>query len=158
MSGSVGNWVLTVLIVGIIGVALGPRIVSSGPSFFLQILTYGFSDGAIYALVAIGYTMVYGIIERINFPRGDVFTASGFYAFAFASVFPLDSLATGSFGGLILALVIVFPLSMIAAGITGALIEFVAYRRLRDAPRLAPLITAIGVSFFIEGVMLVIEG
>ncbi len=114
--------------------------------------------GAIYALVAIGYTMVYGIIELINFAHGDVFTASGFYAVGFASVFHLDSLATGSFGGLVLALVIVFPLSMIAAGITGVVIELVAYRRLRDAPRLAPLITAIGVSFLIEGIMLVIEG
>ena len=56
--------------------------------------------GAIYALVAIGYTMVYGIIELINFAHGDVFTASGFYAFGFASVLHLDSLATGSFGGL----------------------------------------------------------
>ncbi len=114
--------------------------------------------GAIYALVAIGYTMVYGIIELINFAHGDVFTASGFYAVGIAGVFHLDSLATGSFGGLLLALAIVFPLSMIAAGITGVVIEFVAYRRLRDAPRLAPLITAIGVSFLIEGILLVVEG
>jgi branched-chain amino acid transport system permease protein len=114
--------------------------------------------GAIYALVAIGYTMVYGIIELINFAHGDVFTASGFYAVGIASVFHLDSLATGSFGGLLLSLAIVFPLSMIAAGITGVVIEFVAYRRLRDAPRLAPLITAIGVSFLIEGILLVVEG
>ena len=114
--------------------------------------------GAIYALVAIGYTMVYGIIELINFAHGDVFTASGFYAVAIAGVFHLDSLATSSFGGLVLALAIVFPLSMLAAGITGVVIEFVAYRRLRDAPRLAPLITAIGVSFLIEGIMLVREG
>jgi branched-chain amino acid transport system permease protein len=114
--------------------------------------------GAIYALVAIGYTMVYGIIELINFAHGDVFTAAGFYAFAIASVLHLDGLATSSFGGLLLALIIVFPLSMIAAGLTGVVIEFVAYRRLRDSPRLAPLITAIGVSFLIEGIMLVVEG
>ncbi len=111
--------------------------------------------GAIYALVAIGYTMVYGIIELINFAHGDVFTLSGFYAIIFADKLRLDSLATSSFTGLILALLILFPLSMIAAGLTGMAIERVAYRRLRDAPRLAPLITAIGVSFVIEGAMLV---
>jgi branched-chain amino acid transport system permease protein len=114
--------------------------------------------GAIYALVAVGYTMVYGIIELINFAHGDVFTVSGFYAIFIADRFHLDSLATHNFGGLLLALAIIFPLSMIAAGLTGVAIEFVAYRRLRDAPRLAPLITAIGVSFLIEGVMLIREG
>ncbi len=114
--------------------------------------------GAIYALVAIGYTMVYGIIELINFAHGDVFTVSGFYAVFIANTLHLNQLATSSGGGLLLALVIVFPLSMLAAGLTGMAIEFVAYRRLRDAPRLAPLITAIGVSFLIEGVMLVREG
>ncbi len=72
--------------------------------------------GAIYALVAIGYTMVYGIIELINFAHGDVFTLSGFYAIIFADKLHLDSLATSSFGGLVLALLILFPLSMIAAG------------------------------------------
>ncbi len=92
--------------------------------------------GAIYALVAIGYTMVYGIIELINFAHGDVFTAAGFYAVVIASMLHLDGLATSSFGGLLLALIIVFPLSMIAAGLTGVVIEFVAYRRLRDSPRL----------------------
>src|ERR1700676_2877342 len=71
--------------------------------------------GAIYALVAIGYTMVYGIIELINFAHGDVFTLSGFYAIIFADKLRLDSLATSGFGGLVLALLIVFPLSMVAA-------------------------------------------
>ena len=131
--------------------------------------------GAIYALVAIGYTMVYGIIELINFAHGDAFTLSGFYAMIIASgslgpfhIFGLtlgpltwpnmDKIATGSFGGLILSLAILFLLSMVLAGLTGMAIERVAYRRLRDAPRLAPLITAIGVSFLLEGFMLVTQG
>jgi len=114
--------------------------------------------GAIYALVAIGYTMVYGIIELINFAHGDVFTLSGFYAIIFADRLHLDQLSTTGFGGLLLALAILFVMSMIAAGLTGMAIERVAYRRLRDAPRLAPLITAIGVSFLIEGFMLVFFG
>ena len=114
--------------------------------------------GAIYALVAIGYTMVYGIIELINFAHGDVFTLAGFYAFLFADKLGLNSLANGSLGGLLVALIAVFLMSMIAAGFTGMLIERVAYRRLRDSPRLAPLITAIGVSFLIEGFLLVFFG
>ena len=116
--------------------------------------------GAIYALVAIGYTMVYGIIELINFAHGDVFALSGFYAFLIAGAAggALTGLATGSGPGLVLALVILFPTTMALAGVTGMVIERVAYRRLRDAPRLAPLITAIGVSFLLEGSMLVLFG
>jgi branched-chain amino acid transport system permease protein len=111
--------------------------------------------GGIYALVAIGYTMVYGIIELINFAHGDVFTLSGFYAVILADTLGLNRLATSGIGGLLLALLIIFPLTMVAAGLTGMAIERVAYRRLRDAPRLAPLITAIGVSFLLQGFMLV---
>ncbi|HET9050258.1 MAG TPA: branched-chain amino acid ABC transporter permease, partial [Candidatus Dormibacteraeota bacterium] len=114
--------------------------------------------GAIYALVAIGYTMVYGIIELINFAHGDVFAASGFFSIFLADQLRLGPLATSGVLGLLGALAILFPLSMLAAGLLGMLIERVAYRRLRDAPRLAPLITAIGVSFFIEGILLVRAG
>jgi branched-chain amino acid transport system permease protein len=146
------------LLVTMIVLAIALTAVQHGASLMGEQIKNALVLGAIYALVAIGYTMVYGIIELINFAHGDVFTASGFYAVFIASVLHLDSLATGSFGGLLLALAIVFPLSMLAAGITGVVIEFVAYRRLRDAPRLAPLITAIGVSFLIEGILLVREG
>ncbi|MGH7687819.1 MAG: branched-chain amino acid ABC transporter permease, partial [Candidatus Dormibacteria bacterium] len=114
--------------------------------------------GAIYALIAIGYTMVYGIIELINFAHGDVFALAGFYAILIADALGLDNLATSGPGGLLVALVVLFVLSMTAAGVTGMLIERVAYRRLRDAPRVAPLITAIGVSFLIEGFLLVFFG
>jgi branched-chain amino acid transport system permease protein len=155
------RWVSTyfaAVLLAMIVLAIGLTAVQHGFTLMGNQVKNALVLGAIYALVAIGYTMVYGIIELINFAHGDVFTAAGFYAFGFASVLHLDSLATSSFGGLLLALVIVFPLSMIAAGITGVVIEFVAYRRLRDSPRLAPLITAIGVSFFIEGILLVVEG
>ena len=114
--------------------------------------------GAIYALIAIGYTMVYGIIELINFAHGDVFALAGFYAIVIADALGLDTLAASGPGGLLVALLAIFVLSMIAAGLTGMLIERVAYRRLRDAPRVAPLITAIGVSFLIEGFLLVFFG
>jgi branched-chain amino acid transport system permease protein len=140
-----------------IAIALSILLVytSGGVTLMGQQIKNALVLGAIYSLVAIGYTMVYGIIELINFAHGDVFTLSGFYAVIIASSLGLDGLATGhGGGGLILALIIVFPLTMVAAGLTGMAIERVAYRRLRDAPRLAPLITAIGVSFLLEGFML----
>jgi branched-chain amino acid transport system permease protein len=150
----VSHW-FALILVAVILVAAVAVLHSGGTRLMGEQIRNAMVLGAIYALVAIGYTMVYGIIELINFAHGDVFTLSGFYAIIFADKLRLDSLATGSFGGLVLALLIIFPLSMIAAGLTGMAIERVAYRRLRDAPRLAPLITAIGVSFVIEGVMLV---
>ncbi len=124
-----------------------------------QQLVNGLQQGAIYALIAIGYTMVYGIIELINFAHGDVFTLAAFYSILFSELLgrvlhlDLDRLATSGLPGLIAALAVLLPLTAGAAGVTGMLIERVAYRRLRDAPRLAPLITAIGVSFLLEGIM-----
>ena len=144
-----------------IGVAIVLVYRDGGVTLMGQQVRNALVNGAIYALIAIGYTMVYGIIELINFAHGDVFALSGFYAVFIASLFggAIGSLATGNGGlGLALALVLIFTLTMTAAGFTGMAIEFVAYRRLRDAPRLAPLITAIGVSFLLEGLMLVIYG
>jgi branched-chain amino acid transport system permease protein len=134
-------------------------VVNKGRNEAAQQLVNGLQQGAIYALIAVGYTMVYGIIELINFAHGDVFTISAFYSILFSELLgrvahiDLDTLATSGALGLVATLLIIFPLTMIAAGTTGVLIERVAYRRLRDAPRLAPLITAIGVSFLLEGVM-----
>ena len=121
-------------------------------------LEQGLSVGAVYALIAVGYTMVYGIIELINFAHGDVFTLSAFYSLLFERLmrfwgFDLNALALRNVAGFLGALLILILPTIVAAGITGMLIERVAYRRLRDAPRLAPLITAIGVSFLLEGVM-----
>ncbi len=131
---------------------------SGGPRLMGEQIRNALVLGGIYALVAIGYTMVYGIIELINFAHGDVFALSGFYALIIGTSFggAVDSLATRHGGaGLVLALVVVFVATMAVAGVTGMAIERVAYRRLRDAPRLAPLITAIGVSFLLEGYMLI---
>ena len=152
MSGSVGNWVLAALAVLIIGFALGPRVVTGGPAFFLQILTYGFSDGAVYALVAIGYTMVYGIIELINFAHGDVFTLGAAVSIPLLGAFGLAEGNTLNFLS-VLALLAVFAITMALIGVLNMAIERIAYRPLRSAPRLAPLITAVGVSFILEGIM-----
>ncbi|MGZ3497278.1 MAG: branched-chain amino acid ABC transporter permease [Vulcanimicrobiaceae bacterium] len=118
---------------------------------FLAQLVNGLSLGGIYALIALGYTMVYGIIELINFAHGDVYTLGSFFALA---IFGLLGV-TGELHGA--ALVIDVTIALLGAallcGIVGVLIERLAYRRLRNAPRLAPLITAIGVSFILENVM-----
>lgn len=118
---------------------------------FLQQLINGLSLGGIYALIALGYTMVYGIIELINFAHGDVYTLGTFFSLATLSLLGVS----GELHGLPLigvALLTIF-VSMLLCGLTGVVIERLAYRRLRNAPRLAPLITAIGMSFILENIM-----
>jgi branched-chain amino acid transport system permease protein len=111
----------------------------------------GLSNGTIIALVAIGYTLVYGIIELINFAHGDVFMIGSFTASQFWSGILGVGLATSTFGivGGVLAALIV---TMLICGGTNVLIEKVAYRPLRSAPKLAPLITAVGMSFILQNV------
>jgi len=111
--------------------------------------------GAIYALIALGYTMVYGIIELINFAHGEIFMCGSFVSWWL--------LTTLGFSGaisdpllLVGVLLLAFAVSMVVMGIVGVVIERLAYRRLRNAPRLAPLITAIGVSFILQNIVFVV--
>ncbi|MFF2447341.1 branched-chain amino acid ABC transporter permease [Neobacillus sp. NPDC058068] len=104
---------------------------------FIQQLVNGISIGSIYALIALGYTMVYGIVKLINFAHGDVFMVGAFIGFYSITIFHL-----GFFPALLI--------SMAACAIFGVLIERIAYKPLRNATRIAALITAIGVSLFIE--------
>ena len=121
------------------------------PTDFAQVLVFGVTQGSIYALVALGYTMVYGIIELINFAHGDVFTLGSYIGTALLGFFAVTE---GTFNTLnLIALVVVFPVVMLIMGGINVAIERIAYRPLRNAPRLAPLITAIGMSFLLEGVM-----
>jgi branched-chain amino acid transport system permease protein len=113
-------------------------------------LVAGISNGSIWALVALGYTMVYGIIELINFAHGEVFMIGSFTSFALYSTFGL-TLATGTLG-LVGGLFVILILAMLASGALNVMIERVAYRPLRSAPKLAPLITAVGVSFMLQNV------
>ena len=110
----------------------------------------GISNGAIWALVALGYTMVYGIVELINFAHGEVFMIGSFVAFAAFGWFGLD--LTTAIPLLILGLVLTLLISSIASGALNGMIEKVGYRPLRDAPKLAPLITAVGFSFILQNV------
>ncbi len=149
--------IVGLLIVAIALVAAMQRIYQSGATYFFQTLGFGLAEGAIFALVALGYTMVYGIIELINFAHGDVFTLGAFFSLA---VMPLFGLVEGksSGAGVILPLIGLFIVTALFCALVNVGIERVAYRPLRHAPRLAPLITAIGMSAFLEGVMFVWRG
>jgi branched-chain amino acid transport system permease protein len=116
----------------------------------------GISNGSIWALVALGYTLVYGIIELINFAHGDVFMIGSFIAVGLYATFGLTTStgAAGLFVGLLGCLVI----AAIGCAVLNMLIERAAYRPLRNAPKLAPLITAVGFSFILENVGLLWNG
>lgn len=117
-------------------------------STLLQQLLNGLSLGSIYALIALGYTMVYGILKLINFAHGEVFMM-GAYAGYFAAL-GLGVQGYGAAGFPLYLAVLVLVLAMGAAAVLGVGIEFLAYRPVRSAPRLTPLITAIGVSLFLQ--------
>ena len=116
----------------------------------LQNLLSGIAAGAIYALIALGYTMVYGILKLINFAHGDVFMVGAFVGY-YAGNAAVKKMANGESSIPTLATAgAIMLLSMLICGALGYLNERIAYRPLRNAPRIASLITAIGVSFFLE--------
>jgi branched-chain amino acid transport system permease protein len=135
---------------GYAGFANGHRIVEHNLSYLGGNLVDGISNGAIWALIAIGYTLVYGIIELINFAHGDVFMIGSFSAAGIWGSIGLG-LATGPLG-LVAGLLATLVISMLVCGSLNVLIERVAYRPLRNAPKLAPLITAVGFSFILQNV------
>jgi branched-chain amino acid transport system permease protein len=114
--------------------------------YVLQLILNGLFVGTFYALVALGYSMVYGIIKLLNFAHGDIYMLGGFVGFTLLSV-GSGALAGGAG---ILALVVVMAVAMVATGLVGLVLERVAYRPLRSAPRLSVLITAVGASFALE--------
>jgi branched-chain amino acid transport system permease protein len=113
-------------------------------------LVEGVSNGAILALIALGYTLVYGIIELINFAHGEVFMLGSLAAAALYTPFGLTP-QTGT-AGLVLGLGAILVLAMLTSASLNVMIERVAYRPLRAAPKLAPLITAVGMSFVLQNV------
>lgn len=121
---------------------------------FLSLLVVGLATGAIYALVALGYTLVYGIIELINFAHGDVFTIGTFVTIVVLNALgvqagnPPKAFTWSLVGSLVLACLA----SFVVCAVLGVVIERIAYRPLRNAPRLAPLISAIGVSLILQDV------
>src|SRR4051794_8806925 len=149
------SWILpafAAILVGLLIVWLVVNFVKA-PSDFGTVFFIGLTNGAVYALVALGYTLVYGILELINFAHGDVFMLGGMISASFIlSAFDLQTSASAS--SLIPAIIITLVAAMVICGVLNATIEYIAYRPLRGAPRLAPLITAIGMSFILQDVAL----
>ncbi len=126
------------------------------PPLFIQMVISGLQLGFVYALIALGYTMVYGIVKLINFAHGDVFMVGAFISFYSVAKFNLHQWPAMVFPGMdgllvtIIGTTTVILISMVICMALAVTIERVAYKPLRDAPRIAALITAIGVSFFLE--------
>ena len=119
--------------------------------YFFELLLGGLTRGSIYALIALGYTMVYGIIELINFAHGEIYMIGAFTALIVASL-----LTMAGFKGLaVIALAMV--VAVIYAGAYGFTVEKIAYQPLRQAPRLSPLISAIGMSIFLQNYVLLAQ-
>lgn len=146
---------LLLILVAPIVLSIGRQIIDA-PGLLIQQLWVGLINGAIVAIIALGYTMVYGIIELINFAHGDVFMLGAFSTLILLALFGITR--TTPWYLLYPILVIIFVLvSAICAGLNVSIERF-AYRKLRNAPRLAPLISAIGVSFILQNVGLWIGG
>jgi len=125
-------------------------------NYFIQQFINGLTLGSIYSLIAIGYTMVYGIIGMINFAHGDVFMVGAFVSLITVIIFGITGTSSIALG--IGALILVAAISMVIAGVYGWTIERLAYRPLRGSFRLAPLITAIGVSIFLQNFVQATQG
>jgi branched-chain amino acid transport system permease protein len=144
------------LLVLIVLLWLGVNFVKTPEPFFALFLI-GLTNGAIYGLVAIGYSLVYGILELINFAHGDVFMLGAMLtATLTVSLFAFDGGESGV--GVWAAVLVMLVIAMAFCATVNTTIELVAYRRLRHAPRLAPLITAIGMSFILQNIGLVWKG
>ena len=122
---------------------------------FLTLLVDGLTTGALYALLALGYSMVYGVLKLLNFAHGDLYMIGAFIGYFVIQWF---GGSTALSIPVPLLLVIMFGLAAASTGLLGVAIERFAYRPLRDAPRIAPLITALGVSFFLENAVLLLFG
>jgi branched-chain amino acid transport system permease protein len=164
-AGMVGNryvralrWVVLGVVVVVVGLMVRNIATHTDPlAYFLQTIVYGLGSGSLYALIALGYTMVYGIIELINFAHADVVSIGGFISLTMVTAFGFkEGVVNGPL--VMVALVLITAATMILCGLLNITIERVAYRPLRNAPRVSPLITAAGMSFVLEGLMFLWKG
>jgi branched-chain amino acid transport system permease protein len=125
-------------------------------AYFVQQLINGVTLGAIYGLIAIGYTMVYGIIGMVNFAHGEVFMIGSFVSLIFVILLGLTGASSSLM--IIMVLILVLAIAMVITAIWGWTVERLAYRPLRGSFRLAPLISAIGMSLFLQNVVQVAQG
>jgi branched-chain amino acid transport system permease protein len=140
----VGASIVVAVIVGTIATLLGGTYTARQ---WFDLIVFGLAQGSVYALIALGYTLVYGILRMINFAHSEVFMSGSFIGY-----FVADSLNRSKFlpQNPILSLALVFAVAMLTSVLVAVVLERVAYRPLRRAPRLVPLITAIGASFFLQ--------
>jgi len=124
-------------------------------NLFVTELVSGITHGSVYALIALGYSMVYGILKLLNFAHGDIYMVGSFIGFGLITV---SGGATNLGIPVWLLLFLMLFCAMLGGGLLGVMIERFAYRRLRNAPRIAPLITALGVSFFLENAAQLVLG
>jgi len=130
-------------------------IVAFNAELFIQLLVNGITLGSLYGLIALGYSMVYGILKLLNFAHGDVYMIGAFVGYGVLSLLGGPLSPNIALAPLI---VLMFLAAMLVSGLLGVVIERFAYRPLRDAPRIAPLISALGVSFFLQNSALLVFG
>lgn len=153
-----GRWIGKImLILGSVGVVwvIGNKA-AENPILFVQQIINGLQLGFVYALIALGYTMVYGIVRLINFAHGDVFMVGAFTSYFCVAKFGLHTWPSSVFPGInpglsiLIGSISVILVSMVICAVLAITIERIAYKPLRDAPRISALITAVGISFFLE--------
>ena len=146
---------LLILLAVVVVTYIGGKAIKS-PSLFIQQVLNGLQLGFVYALIALGYTMVYGIVKLINFAHGDVFMVGAFVSYFAVANFGLHQWPSKVVPGIpqgisvLIGTITVVVLSMMVCAILAVTIERIAYKPLRNAPRISALITAIAVSFFLE--------
>jgi branched-chain amino acid transport system permease protein len=142
-------WLIGAAIVGLIVVGSTATLAAgiyTGRHWF-DFIIFGLAQGSIYALIAMGYTMVYGVLRMINFAHGEVFMSGPYTAYFVAAAFYRSGVLDRH---PIFSLIVIFLVAMVVSSSIAFLLERIAYRPLRGAPRLIPLITAIGASFFLQ--------
>jgi len=145
-----------IIVWGFVGtIALGLEGNGLSLEAWKQLLVAGVANGSMYGLLALGYSMVYGVLGFINFAHGEVFMVGAIVGF-----YTANALFDAGFweSNFILSIIIVLVVAVVSSTSTAVLIEKIAYRPLRDAPRLIPLITSIGISFFIQNAVALLVG
>jgi branched-chain amino acid transport system permease protein len=138
--------VILVVVIGSILTLLGGRYTTTQ---WLALVTDGIAQGSIYALIALGYTMVYGVLRMINFAHGEIFMAGAFGGYFTATALAAAGLLNQNLPLTILSILLTLVMAMLVSAGLAILVERIAYRPLRNAPRMVPLISAIGASFFL---------
>jgi branched-chain amino acid transport system permease protein len=142
-----------VAVLGLVAVWLTGNLARE-PTLFLQLMAIGLTIGGLYAMVALGFTLAYSIVDLINLPHGYVFVAGAVFSGNFLTQTLSVSGDTEAIA-LVGAIVLTLPLTMILCGLLSASIELIAYRPLRGGPRLAPLVTSVGVLFILDDIIVI---